>query len=53
MLSDLIDDLIKAKKNGSAHEVEACFHRLERIGVDRITAKVMMRARITDRSKKN
>ena len=37
MLSDLITDLIRAK---TPKEKEAAYRRLERLGVDRITADI-------------
>ncbi len=48
MLTDLIDAVIEAAENGTDAELERAYRNLEKVGVDRITAGVMIRARVNE-----
>lgn len=48
MLSDLIDDAIKARNGGDGEGLERALKNLQSVGVDRWTALVMMQAREDD-----
>ena len=52
MLSDLLDELIHAAEHGTKNDVERVCRKLERLGVDRRTAVVMVRARENERREK-
>lgn len=41
MLSDLIDELIMAAKSRDKKRVERAYRNLEKVGVDRMTARIM------------
>lgn len=48
MLTDLIDDAIKARNGGDSKGLERALKNLQSVGVDRWTAFVMMNAREED-----
>ena len=53
MLTELIDEAIRAWKHGdgSNNALEKAYRNLEKVGVDRITARVMMKARMEELEK--
>lgn len=48
MLTDLIDEVIRAEERGSKKDAEKAYRNLEKVGVDRLTARVIVKERASE-----